>query len=358
MIMSFDSEFDDVFLWLKELFENEDFEVIRADDLVNQQNILKDIVLSIYNSDLIVAELTGLNPNVFYELGLAHALRKNTVLLTQDIEELPFDLRPYRVIPYSTHFSKINELEEALKKILHEYKKGSLSFGSPVSDWLPSEQENGGKRDLHIIKDCEREESVEKLPEEKGFIDFWADSDESIREITTLVNLLSEETQLMTQEINKTTLQIFKAVDNTSDGTPSYLRKLYRKGATVLKKYSEYVEKLNKKYQKQLSIFEDSILNVVNNPRIGDDAEQLEGFIETMDTTKHQISSTRKKVNAMAESAGKLKGMERSLNRAAKLVEQEIKIFADLLYKTTSILDRVVVLGKQRIENTVEKKIN
>lgn len=66
------------------------YDVRRADDILSQNNILSDIISSIYSSDLIVADLTGSNPNVYYELGIAHAFNKNVILLIQDIEELPF----------------------------------------------------------------------------------------------------------------------------------------------------------------------------------------------------------------------------------------------------------------------------
>ena len=72
--------------------------MFRADDIDNQQNILNDIVKSIRSSELIVADLTDPNPNVYYELGLAHAMRKRVVLMTQDLGSMPFDLRSYRTI--------------------------------------------------------------------------------------------------------------------------------------------------------------------------------------------------------------------------------------------------------------------
>ena len=50
----------------------------------------------ISDADLVVADLTGLNANVMYEVGVAHALRKPTLVVTQEIDELPFDLRTSR----------------------------------------------------------------------------------------------------------------------------------------------------------------------------------------------------------------------------------------------------------------------
>lgn len=69
--MPFDKEFDEVYTDLiKPAFGAVGYNVKRADDIVSQQNILKDIVRSIAKADLIIADLTSLNANVFYELGM------------------------------------------------------------------------------------------------------------------------------------------------------------------------------------------------------------------------------------------------------------------------------------------------
>ncbi|GAI12942.1 unnamed protein product, partial [marine sediment metagenome] len=74
--MPFDLEFDWIFNDLIKLaLEEVGYDVKRADSILNQQNILKDVVRGIAEADLVVADLTGLNPNVFYEIGIAHTMR-------------------------------------------------------------------------------------------------------------------------------------------------------------------------------------------------------------------------------------------------------------------------------------------
>ena len=85
---------------VRPLLESVGYEVRRADDLGNQQSIIKDIVESIEAANLIIADLTGKNPNVMYEVGVAHARSRPTVLLTESIDDIPFDLRAYRAIRY------------------------------------------------------------------------------------------------------------------------------------------------------------------------------------------------------------------------------------------------------------------
>ena len=115
VIMPFNNDIDTVYTGLiKASLEGIGFEVARADDIESQRNILRDILERINTSDLIIADLTSLNPNVFYELGLAHAMRKPVILLTQDIEEVPFDLQSYRLVEYSTHFA---EIQDAIDKL-------------------------------------------------------------------------------------------------------------------------------------------------------------------------------------------------------------------------------------------------
>ena len=88
VIMPFDAEARPVYQdFIRPTLVNLGFDVSRADDLLNQQNILADILSSIASTDLIIVDLTDSNPNVYYELGLAHALNKPTILLGQDLDE-------------------------------------------------------------------------------------------------------------------------------------------------------------------------------------------------------------------------------------------------------------------------------
>lgn len=74
---------------------------IRADaDIFGTEKIIDQIWQGINNSKILVAELTHRNPNVFYELGLAHALNKPVVLICSNESDVPFDLQHIRVIYY------------------------------------------------------------------------------------------------------------------------------------------------------------------------------------------------------------------------------------------------------------------
>ena len=75
---------------------------VRGDEVYTKPLIVQDVWASIRRSRLVVAELSGRNPNVMYEVGLAHAIGKPIVLLTRNEDDVPFDLKALRYIYYDT----------------------------------------------------------------------------------------------------------------------------------------------------------------------------------------------------------------------------------------------------------------
>lgn len=99
------------------------FEPVRADELFSTGSVVEQIWEQIEKAKLILADLSGKNPNVFYELGLAHAAVKPAVFTASDVEDIPFDLRHLRVIIYD-----IREPEWAsrLRKSVADYLRNAM----------------------------------------------------------------------------------------------------------------------------------------------------------------------------------------------------------------------------------------
>jgi len=94
--------------------------VVRADELSAPGSIIEQIRVAIQQARLCVVDLTGNNANVMYELGLAQAAGKPTILLSQDISRLPFDIGSQRIIVYDglKPESSQSHLRSALKTVL------------------------------------------------------------------------------------------------------------------------------------------------------------------------------------------------------------------------------------------------
>jgi nucleoside 2-deoxyribosyltransferase len=103
---------------IKPTLVNNGWECGRADEIYEAREIMNIIWEQIIRSDLIIAEITGRNVNVFYELGYAHALGKNTVLITQEIKDVPFDLRHRQLVEYSDTPEGRQKLSTSLTRYL------------------------------------------------------------------------------------------------------------------------------------------------------------------------------------------------------------------------------------------------
>jgi len=113
VIMPFTKAFDPVFKVIqKSLAEGLGFMSVRTDELLGGGNIIEDILTGISGSELVVADLTGRNPNVYYELGLAHMSKAvdKVILISQELDSIPFDLRQYRHLVYTRSASGLRSL--------------------------------------------------------------------------------------------------------------------------------------------------------------------------------------------------------------------------------------------------------
>jgi nucleoside 2-deoxyribosyltransferase len=103
---------------IKPTVESLDLSCKRADDILSTNVIIEDIWEAINQSNIIIADLTGKNPNVFYELGIAHVVGVPTILLSQDNEIQTFDTAQWRQIRYEDNSVGCELLEKLLKETI------------------------------------------------------------------------------------------------------------------------------------------------------------------------------------------------------------------------------------------------
>jgi hypothetical protein len=117
VLMPFSAEFNDIYsLGIKAACAEAGAYCERVDEQVYDENILERIYNQIAKADFIVADMSGKNPNVFYEVGYAHALGKKVVLLTKKAADIPFDLKHYPHIVYGAKGGEITKLKTELTK--------------------------------------------------------------------------------------------------------------------------------------------------------------------------------------------------------------------------------------------------
>jgi hypothetical protein len=126
IMMPFDTKYKNVFKKMKESCKEVGFESKRVDQIWEESKIMDDIFGLIYRAQIIICDFTGKNPNVFYEAGIAHTLGKIVIPITQSIDDIPFDLRPYKHIIYLPNNEGLRDLKTKLVDRLKYLKSNSI----------------------------------------------------------------------------------------------------------------------------------------------------------------------------------------------------------------------------------------
>jgi hypothetical protein len=354
VLMPFDSEFDKIFKDLiKPALEEADYNVQRADSITNQQNILKDIMRGIAEADLVVADLTSLNPNVFYELGISHAIEKHTVLLTQSIEEVPFDLRPYRIITYSVHFVEAPKLSQSLKEVAEKVKNGKVKVGNPVTDFLPkrrgAEFPPASKAEKAMIE-AEGKRKVETKEEERGLLDFIVDCEKSLREIAKHTEQMTRATEEIGERIQQRSAEVQKIAQ--MPGNASRIHRIYE---TVAKDLTRYAKKLEGEHPKLLSAwesFEQNTSDLIQTSQIRTKKDKEAGlkFRVKMEKFQSEIRNALKIVQIFRENIAGMRGISREVNRALKMLDRALDLVIADLKVGDSFCTKELTLLDEKIE--------
>ena len=335
--MPFDEGFDAVYKdFIKPVMEKMGFEVDRAADIESQQNILRDIIDGITKSDLIIADLTGANPNVFYELGLAHALRKPVILVTQSIEEVPFDLKSYRLLEYSTHFTEIRKAEGQLTKYAKGFVEKDIRFGSPVTDFYRDSTESN--------QDTRNTPNNAVGEDERGYIDHLIDINDGYSHIAKITEGITKDLQNLNYSIGNATDEITQISANANASSPVAARRVLRRLADRIGSFNSKLNQANIEYATIAEKTENSLEFVVSyrleQSEVVDD--QVDELISSLRTLQSSVIESRDSQLGLVRIMDELPRIERRLNREVARWIKEGRVMARNLDKTIASISRAL----------------
>lgn len=332
VLMPFAPEFDDVYEYLiKGALSEAGFNVLRADDIRSQRNILADIVGGIFECDLIVADLSTTNPNVYYELGLAHALAKPVILLTQEIDEVPFDLRSYRILPYTTHFSRINEAKEELYELAKGAREKKTIFSNPVSDFTKLSGIDisvGHSVDGRHVRDVERSE--------KGLLDFQAEIEDGFEIISSILQEVGVRFNVLAPEVAAAVEQIER------NANASKRRLVVRALASSMDEYAKWLQQGNATYRQSLGQVSEGLDAIFSGEfeAEGPTVSELQEFVMVLKEVEAGAVNGQEAISALVTTIDGLPRIEREFNRAKRNISDELKELVKNVDQTIAVLAR------------------
>jgi hypothetical protein len=115
VMMPFEAKFDCVYAAIKSACAEISLDCLRADDIWVHSNVMQDVFSLIWRSSIVICDLTGRNPNVMYECGIAHTLGKSVVPIAQTTHDIPFDLQHHRHLSYLNNSEGLELLSVGLR---------------------------------------------------------------------------------------------------------------------------------------------------------------------------------------------------------------------------------------------------
>ena len=336
---------------IKPTCEDHGYEVQKADTTATQQNIVRDIITGIRDADLLIADLTGGNPNVFYEVGVADTMGIPTLLITQNIDDAKFDLQSYNMTEYSVEIAEVIEFAEELDELMGQIRAGEMEFGNPVTDFTELTISPPGASDSKNANTGDADEESEEP--EKGVFDYASEAQSKQADFMDSVSKIISETDALQQNIMGHTAQIEAVTEEEGEVSPTRANRLARKAASDMKEYgqeiSQEVDSVEEGLQATMKA-EDSFIEFAD-PDIDEHEtalrERQSGLREFRDETEGAIEG----LEAFYYQTSELKGISRQLNQGVNELSAPLSDLISTLTDGQAEAERMI----QRIEQKLSE---
>ena len=338
--MPFDREFASAYQDLIEpALSKSGYAVSRADELEHHRSLLRNIVQSIEDASLIVADLTDDNPNVYYELGVAHARNKPVIMMTRDIERLPFDLKAYKVIPYSMQLRDALRAHEALQNAATGLLTGTTHFSNPVSDSLGTEVV------LPPPSTADQEAAL-------GILDHADNLEQHTRAMTASMTRISERTTEYSEALQKSTADFEELANGSADGpNRQQIRTFLRATTTAFNDYGVFLANENDTYQATLGPLETSLegLITLQTPSTPEQRHEFTTTLNSLQDLEEVAQGALTGLGEMSAAVDSIPPIEQKFNQAQRKVSRELNRLTGNIGRTASIVNRAKELGEAKL---------
>lgn len=302
------------------------------------------VIENIKASDLVVVDTSGLDGFLLYALGVAHALEKPTIVLTRDITELPFDLRSYNVLPYSTRLDEIGQLKDDLRRKLVELWDVESALSTPVSDISGSRRKVSAEVEEVVASDDEPRGIYDLVPLTVGAM---AEIGSATVEFAALTERLGRATQAQADELEAVKVR----------GGPGVFARTHLSIRTVtahVDEYADQVAEILPGYHAQWSSLVDDTLSWLQLVNIETDEDQDAGlsFADQLTELREAILRSAEHVEGFREAVVGLRErrLSKDLGKSLSRVDKQLREWIDQVLTGASQLERIRAVLIERLQ--------
>lgn len=294
---------------------------IRADRIAETGEITEQIFQYLRDADVVIADLSGANPNVMYELGLRHTRDKITIQIGEH-GRLPFDINTIRTIQFKRTEAGLIEARNGLVNALRAGLEGK---GSPVSAtriWNEGEGVGAASIELAVRRSLEADDDVEDY--EPGIVDMMAEGEASLHEVAGTLN---ETSGIITQIGQLTTAAAEKLKESDSKGKGFAGRLMVAKGlASALSEPTQLLEGRATDFLDSVTKV-DTMVNFVLDCMEEDDpadVEEAQGFLTSVRELIDSADESAVHMAGFVEQAVGMRKLAKDLVPVSRTIERSI----------------------------------
>ena len=294
---------------------------------------------------------------MFYELGIAHGLRKPVILLAQDLDEVPFDLRSYNIVTYSTRFDEVHRLKDRLKAIAEGSKDRTSRFGSPVSDFAPSMMDSSSAKDLQFrTEKVDAEGQADADTEELGTLDLVAEVEDAITQISAIVERLTEMMENFGQRTTELGAEAEAISESKAPGSAVKMRKLTGKFAAEIESLGDGIERETPGMSAAWKRMEDNFVKLLSEAYVTseEDREQTLELLNMLRAFRTSVGPGSEGLEEARDALADNTGLSRELNVAIRRTVKAMDSLLEGLSTGASSLTRMEALLEQKISNETQ----
>lgn len=311
-----------------------DLEPVRADQIALPGEITTQILRHLRDDDLVIADISGGNPNVMYELGLRHSTGK-PVIQIGEYGQLPFDVAGVRTIQFSRSERGLIEARRQLERTLSAFLVDGADTLTPGNLWLTADEDKAAISDLESIAE-EYEPDDLATEDEDGLIERVEKLEESLESLTAVSGEIVETMEDLGEIAESSTAEMQAAAEAANS----------RERLAILARFSskisppaERLEGLTTRFEKEFAEIDSSVIHLarimVAHPQVASRNDRA-AFVEMVTGLVSAAHDGMEGLSSFAHSAEGLGALSRLLRVPGRRISNAVRTMASAVARMDS----------------------